>query len=74
VMNIGYNNKRENYEMDGKSLDEIDEEKDLSVIMQSDPKLNRRCTKAVKTANRVLGMIRRSFSCLIKYRYGIVFI
>jgi hypothetical protein len=35
VMHIGFNNKREKYEMDGKNLDEVDEEKDLGVIMQS---------------------------------------
>jgi hypothetical protein len=48
--------------MDGKNLEEVDDETDLGVIMQSDLKWNRQCTKAVKTANRVLGMIRRSFS------------
>jgi ribonucleases P/MRP protein subunit RPP40 len=57
-----YYNKRENYEMDGKNLDEVDDEKDLGVIMQSDLKWKRQCTKAVKSANRVLGMITRSFS------------
>ena len=66
VMHIGYNNKKEKYEMDGKNLEVVDEEKDLGVIMQSDLKWNRQCTKAVKTANRVLGMIRQSFSYLSK--------
>jgi hypothetical protein len=66
VMHIGYNNKSVNYEMDGKDLDEVDDEKDLGVIMQGDLKWNRQCTKAVKTANGVLGMIRRSFSNLSK--------
>jgi hypothetical protein len=44
-MHIGYNNKRENYKMDGKNVEEVDEEKDLGVIMQSDLTWNRRCTK-----------------------------
>ena len=66
VMHIGYNNKKVNYEMDGKNLEVVDEEKDLGVIMQNDLKWNSQCTKAVKTANRVLGMIRRSFSYLNK--------
>jgi hypothetical protein len=61
VMHIGYNNKRENFEMDGKNLDEVDEEKHLGVILQV-LKWNRQCTKSVKTANGVIGMIRRSFS------------
>jgi ribonucleases P/MRP protein subunit RPP40 len=47
-------------------LDEVHYEKDLGVIMLSDLKLNRQCTKVVKTVNRVLGMIRRSFSYLSK--------
>ena len=59
VMHIGYNNKKVKYEM-------VDKEKDLGVIMQNDLKWNSQCTKAVKTANRVLGMIRRSFSYLNK--------
>jgi ribonucleases P/MRP protein subunit RPP40 len=61
VMHIAYNNKRENYEMDA-----VDEENDLGVIMQSDLKWNRQCTKAVKTANSILSMIRRFFNYLIK--------
>ena len=65
-MHMGYNNKKVNYEMDGKNLEVVDEEKDLGVIMQNDLKWNSQCTKAVKTANRVLGMIRRSFSNLNK--------
>jgi ribonucleases P/MRP protein subunit RPP40 len=52
--------------MDGKNLDEVDEEKDLGVIMQSDLEWNRQCTKGVKTAYRVLDMIRQSFSYLNK--------
>jgi hypothetical protein len=50
--------------MDGKKLDEADEETDLGVIMQSDLRWNRQCTKGVKTAKRVLGMIRQSYSYL----------
>jgi ribonucleases P/MRP protein subunit RPP40 len=47
-------------------LDEVDDGKDLGVTMQSDLKWKRQCTKTVKTADRVLGMIRRSFSYLSK--------
>jgi ribonucleases P/MRP protein subunit RPP40 len=51
VKHIGYNNKRENYKMDGKNLDEVDGEQDLGVMKQSNLKWNRQCTKVVKTAN-----------------------
>jgi hypothetical protein len=56
--------KKEIYETEGRNLEEVDEEKDLGVIMQSDLKWNRQCSKDVKSASRVLGMIRRSFSYL----------
>jgi hypothetical protein len=36
AMHIGYNNKRENHEMDGKNLNEVDDNKDLGVIMPGD--------------------------------------
>jgi ribonucleases P/MRP protein subunit RPP40 len=32
------------------------------VVIQNDLKCSKQCLKAVSTANRVLGMIRRSFS------------
>jgi len=42
------------------------EERDLGVIMQSDLKCSKHCLKAVVTANKVLGMIKRSFSIRIR--------
>jgi ribonucleases P/MRP protein subunit RPP40 len=40
----------------------IIEERDLGVIMRNDMKCNNQCIKAVKTANRVQGMIKRTFT------------
>ena len=48
--------------MNGKLLEEVTEECDLGVIMQNDLKCSSQCIKAVKTANRVLGMIQRTLS------------
>jgi len=48
--------------MNGKFLDEVTEERDLGVIMQSDLKCSSQCIKAVNTANRILGMIKRTIS------------
>jgi hypothetical protein len=59
--------------MTGKNLHEMDEEKDLGVIMQSDLKWNRQCKNAVKTPNRIFGIIRRSLSYVSK-RYNIAVI
>jgi len=58
VMRIGKNNGKAKYEMNGKLLEEVIEEQNLGVIMQNDMKCNSHCIKAVKTANRVLGMIK----------------
>jgi len=49
-------------EMNGKCLEEVIEERDLGVIIQSDLKCSQQCLKAVSTANKVFGMIKRSFS------------
>ena len=62
VMHIGHGNMRERYEMNGKNLNEVTEEKDLGVIMQNDLKCNKQCIYAVNKANRTLGMIKRTFS------------
>jgi len=62
IMHIGYNNNKARYEMNGKYLEEVTEERDLGVIMQNDLKCSSQCIKAVNTANRVLGMIKRTFS------------
>ena len=62
VMHIGLNNNKANYEMNGKYLEEVTEERDLGVVLQTDLKCSKQCLEAVSTANRVLGMIRRSFS------------
>ena len=61
-MRIGLNNNKARYEMNGKYLEEVTEERDLGVVLQNDLKCSKQCLEAVSTANRVLGMIRRSFS------------
>src|SRR5664279_68235 len=64
IMHIGYNNKHAEYKMDDISLEEVSDERDLGVIIQNDMKCNKQCVKAVKTANRILGMIKRTFCYL----------
>ena len=44
----------------GKELVEVTEECDLGVIVQDDLKVSKQCTKAVNTANRILGLINRT--------------
>jgi len=58
---LGLNNVKAKYELNGKHLEEVVEERDLGVIIQRDLKCSKQCLKAVSTANKVLGMIKRSF-------------
>ena len=44
----------------GKELVEVTAECDLRVIVQGDLKVSKQCTKAVNTANRILGLINRT--------------
>ena len=46
---IGNNKFNAKYEMSGKFLEEVTEERDLGVIMQNDLKCSSQCIKAVKT-------------------------
>ncbi|MGE5822000.1 MAG: RNA-directed DNA polymerase [Nitrososphaerota archaeon] len=62
VMHIGLGNGMAKYEMNGKYLEEVTEERDLGVIVQNDLKCSKQCLKAVNTANKVLGMIKRTIS------------
>jgi len=59
VMHLVPNNVKAKYEMNGKYLEEVIEERDFGVIIQSDLKCSKQCLKAVSRANRVLGMIKR---------------
>ena len=62
VMHFGRSNARAVYFIGGQQLEEVDNEKDLGIIVQKDLKVSEQCVKAVKTANRVLGMINRAFT------------
>ena len=61
VMHFGKHNDKELYFMGNTCLSPVVEEKDLGVIIQDDLKISKQCAKAVKTANRILGMISRTF-------------
>jgi len=43
--------------MGAKILDVVHEEKNLRVVIQDDLKVSQQCSKVVKTASRILGMI-----------------
>ena len=51
------------YVTDGSILESVNEEKDLGVIISEDLKWDKQCSAAVSKANKILGMIKRSFFC-----------
>jgi hypothetical protein len=62
VMHFGSRNVHATYEINGMVLSEVEAERDLGVIVQGNLKWDQQCAQVVNKANRVLGMIKRSFS------------
>jgi hypothetical protein len=73
VMHFGKSNVKTVYNMGVGTLSVTDAEKDLGVIVQNDLKVSQQCVKVTKTANQVLGMIKRTFksrsNCIILRLY-----
>ena len=63
VMNLGNKNPCVKYKLGGRELESILEEKDLGILITKEPKISAQCSRAAKTTNRVLGMIKRTFTC-----------
>ena len=61
MLHIGNNSDHVNYSMNGVQLSKVDQEKDLGVIISNDLKLNAQCKEVIKTANRLIGFIGRTF-------------
>ena len=61
VMHLGPRNMHWNYSMGGRHLKKVTEEKDLGVIVSSDLKVEAQCNAACVKANRMLGLIKRTF-------------
>ena len=61
VMHLGNKNLLANFEINNSYLTETTEEKDLGVIISRNMKVGPQCVQAVKNANKVLGMIKRTF-------------
>ncbi len=53
-MHIGINNYRVEYLMNGMELSVTNTEKDLGVMISNDLKPSNQCSKAVKTANKLV--------------------
>ena len=61
ILHTGRNNPMYSYTMNGIPLTEVDEEKDIGVIIHKSLKPSRHCAEVARKANIVLGQISRSF-------------
>ena len=61
IMHIGHKNINEKYELLGKEIESVQQEKDLGVVITNDLKSSNQCIEAVKKAQKLLGYIKRQF-------------
>lgn len=61
VLHVGSNNVHKDYTMKNSVLSTTENEKDLGVTMSSDLKPSKQCTEVIKTANKLVGFIGRTF-------------
>ena len=66
IMHIGGTNPKQSYNMGGINLTVTTEEKDLGVLVDDELEFDKHIRAIVNKANRMLGMIRRGFTCLNK--------
>ena len=59
-MHVGRTNYRYKYSMEGQTLDTVDSEKDLGIMISSDLKSSNQCIQACRKASKMLGMIKRT--------------
>ena len=64
IMRIGNDKNPQTYYMNEQPLDYVKEEKDLGVVVDNRLKLHKLAASAVKQANKVLGLIKHSFTAL----------
>ena len=66
VIHFGPKNCCYDYQLNGQTLTKVETEKDLGIIISHDLKIKENVAYHVKKANKMLGLIRRTFSFLNK--------
>ena len=74
VMHFGYNNTLSSYYIGNTLLPTCTVERDLGVLIQDNLKVSDQCQKAANNANRILGMINRTFNHKSKHLVGTLYI
>ena len=62
TLHIGGGNLNQLYNMEGRPLEAVHEEHDLGIMITKDLKCRKQCLNAVNAANKILGMIKRTFT------------
>ena len=73
VMHIGKRNPNYEYTMNGVLLQSVKEEKDLGVLVTSDLSFSKYISSAAAKANRILGIIKRSFLHMSKEAFLVLY-
>ena len=63
-MHLGDTNPCHTYYMDGQPLQVVSKHKDLGIIVDSSLKFHSQATSAINKANRLLGLVKKSFNTL----------
>ena len=61
IMHFGYNHPKHSYVLNNQILEKSNNEKDLSVTIDTDIKFHVHTATAIKKANQVLGLINQSY-------------
>ena len=62
TLHIGSGNLNELYNMEGRPLEAVYEERDLGIMITKDLKCSKQCFNSSKAANKILEMIKRTFT------------
>ena len=73
VIHFGTKNQNFDYQMEGHKLTVIEEEKDLGVIVSQNLKWSKQVTAAAKKANKMLGLIKHTFTYMNKDMFKILY-
>ena len=61
-LHLGRNNPRTIYSMNGHFLEQVDDEKDLGIIIDKELKFHKQTSAAVKKGNKMLGLIKKTIT------------
>ena len=73
VIHFGTKNQQFDYHLEGYNLSHIEEEKDLGVIISRDLKWHKQVTTSAKKANKMLGLIKNTFTYMNKEMFNVLY-